>query len=1601
MTPGRRIPPTPASAWATRPSWYLLSVLVGWAVLSAPVCVAQVAGVRRSAGSQEEKLAENVFLPAPRTTLRRLAAAEDLIREDRFGEAVRNLGFILDGDEDFFFQPDRNEPIHRSLKAEAQRLLGAMPRHGRELYELQYGPQARRLLFEAVAEGDTARLAEVSRRFFHTEAGYQGAFLLGLHHLDHGRPFAAALTLDRLLAALADDRPFQPALSLAAATGWFQAGAVDRAGELLADLKQARQGRPVRLGGRETAWFASREGAAEWLADHAGPAVPDLADAARQWTMVRGNPNRNAAARGGSPLLNLRWEVPVADDPMLERLLAHQQQEYLEQGVPPVPQLHPLVVDDVVLMRTTRNLLAVDVPTGKRLWEVPVDDSLQSLLQISPEDAALRAHLQRVPFALRERVSEDRTFGSLSSDGERVYAIEELTPSTGLPHARQMVRGAVRVMPGQPQPHNRLTAHAIRTGKLKWHLGGAGDESALRIAETFFLGPPLPLRGQLFVLAEAKDEIRLLALDAATGDLLWTQSLAMVEDGVLQSPVRRLSGLSPSYADGILVCPTSAGALVAIDLATRSLLWGYRYGRAAPARRRAPFFANRFGTVGHGQQAAASRWTDASPIIVDGKVLVTPTDSDSLYCLDLVDGRRLWSAPREDDLYIGCVHRGSVVLVGREQVRALALDDGKPAWGGRVLEFPNGGMTSGHGFYNGNEYFVPLSTAEIVAIDLDRGRTAHVARSRAGQVPGNLVSYEGLVLSQSARALAAYHQLDVLRHQVTERLAKEPDDAEALALRGELLLDEGKRDEAIRALHRSHKLASDRRTAELLLEAMLDGLRDDFGRYLERVHEIEPLLAEPRRHAEFLRVMADGLQRAGRWSEAFEYYLELVEFDEDRRRVEPIDSARSVRADRWIRARLAALRAEATGNEAAEIERLIAARMQEAIDGETVEGLVRFLDYFGDDPGADAARDALMRTLTGAGKLLEVEMALWAHPPVGDPSAPGAALARLAELLAQSNHQVEALTAYRHLASRYADVESLDGKTGRELIDALPEGELAEALAAADAPWPEGRIDVEEIVANRPPTQGRYPLDFHGDPGPFFRNTVVRMDQSRREIAVTDGMGRVQWSLSLANPHNPQSFTFNPSNSHVRACGHLLVLSLGHRIIALDTLGRPGRGQVRTLWSEDLTQGGFDQSLLRLAPLGLPELPDGIGVVQHGSHHLGSLGPVTPRYVCFQHYRNLVAVDPLTGETLWVRHGVPAGATLFGDRDYVLAASPDESDILVLRAADGSLVGRRPLPTPERFASDRKAIVPAARRRFAQTVTTTLGRRLVISYVDPADGKQVLGLFDPLEQEYVWGPLRTTPGKTTHLGEELIGLLGPDGTLKLIRMDDGRVIFDAKLPGAAAAAEVHLLRAGRQYLVVTNRPQAQDRGARRINAMPGTQFRPIGSGRVYAFDLEGAPLWPQPTTIEAQSLVLHQPDDLPVFVFAGQSYDPQKAGAERFAVEIVCLDKRNGRIVYRGRFTGPTSTFEVVGDPELGTIHIQLQRNVVKLQLTEEPIASGDGESGEEDGVESPETRSRPAPPTRALLKAVGGAIMKSDVLRDGGAFRLPSPLEPAPGAER
>ena len=63
--------------------------------------------------------------------------------------------------------------------------------------------------------------------------------------------------------------------------------------------------------------------------------------------------------------------------PWVEKTLQEMQRAYSTHGVVALPAGHPLAIGDVVVVRTVRDLVAVDFRTGKRLWEFHSSANLQ------------------------------------------------------------------------------------------------------------------------------------------------------------------------------------------------------------------------------------------------------------------------------------------------------------------------------------------------------------------------------------------------------------------------------------------------------------------------------------------------------------------------------------------------------------------------------------------------------------------------------------------------------------------------------------------------------------------------------------------------------------------------------------------------------------------------------------------------------------------------------------------------------------------------------------------------------------------------------------------------------------------------------------------------------------------------------------------------------------------------------------------------------------------------------------------------------------------------------------------------------------------------
>ncbi len=253
-----------------------------------------------------------------------------------------------------------------------------MPREGRELYEVRSGSEARDRLKKAIAAGDANALSEISGQFFHTQAGYEAAYLRALNYMDHGAPLAAALTLKRLRESCPSADEFEPGLSLTQAACYYQAGMTPQCQQVLADLKRRVGKATLPIDGHDVAWFEQESEAPEWLAKLAKLQRMTAAVEADQWTMFRGDPSRSASTVGSAPLLNLRWRVELADgEDVTAEALREQDLSYRQRGLNVLAGLHPLAVGDKLIMRTATRLLGVDFNTGKREWEASVAKSDQ------------------------------------------------------------------------------------------------------------------------------------------------------------------------------------------------------------------------------------------------------------------------------------------------------------------------------------------------------------------------------------------------------------------------------------------------------------------------------------------------------------------------------------------------------------------------------------------------------------------------------------------------------------------------------------------------------------------------------------------------------------------------------------------------------------------------------------------------------------------------------------------------------------------------------------------------------------------------------------------------------------------------------------------------------------------------------------------------------------------------------------------------------------------------------------------------------------------------------------------------------------------------
>ena len=1224
-----------------------------------------------------------ITFPTDRKAKTSLSLAEDFIKEKSWGEASRILQSLLESKEDVFVEVQRNgKPTRTSLWREANRLLGAMPSQGREFYELQYGARARTRLADAKARNDTKVLAEVALRYLHTDAGIEATNLLGSYYLDRGDYPMASVCFERLL-------HHEKADQLSPMTLFKAALALRRANQTAdADQAWARLGakaeKGVLLDGANVS-LVQLQKEFERIADNRVSAPSRVTD----WLLFKGDPSRSAQGQGSTPFLEVKWSQPTARQPQTEHWLTQALRQY-EERQPAIPAFFPLATTvhtsketlPLVIYRSHYGIHAVDLRSGKLFWESPSFGSFDKIVEEPNKkfqfDQWLPLYQQTSPNLL----FENSTIGTLSADNARVYSVDDLVlPPHPSAQPLQQLQWGQPASFGALQDavyHSRLQAFDLVTGKLVWELGGRGPEAQGELSDCYFLGAPLPLGGKLYFLIEKASELRLVCLEAQKGEINWTQPLANVRDRLLLDVGRRMRGVSLAYGGGMLVCPTNAGAVLGVDLLTHSLVWAHSYREEQP-NQEMPMMRRGMPWNGYMiNRNLNSDWKASAPVIQDGRVVFTAPDSDAVYCLNLRDGTPLWKESRGEDLYLAGVYSGKVVLVGRNYCRALHLEDGKPLW--RVET----GIPSGQGVASNGTYFLPLKAGipskepEVCAINLSKGTIESRTKSRKKEVPGNLIFYDGDVLSQTVLAVSAYPQLSVRLAQIDQALQKNPNDPVGMTDRGELKLDKGDLKGAVEDLRTalSNKPPPDvlPRTRAKLFESLTDLFQADFAANEKYLSEYKDLCRVPipqdvtaddrqkleeeqrRREANFLCLLAKGREQQGRLVDAFHAYLDFGSLSGNRELVSPPDDpALKVRPDVWAQDRTAAMVARASAQERKPLEKEIEQQWEKVRSSKDLEELRRFVQLFGSlfKIGKEA-RLHLAERLIEKDAFMDAELELNRLRSQDDQQLAARAVEALARLMMRKELFEDAPYFYRLLGHEYAQVPVRDGKTGADFFnEARKDKRLASFFEDSRQTW-SGRIKAKDPIYGTFHAPQVITFEPEGEVLPFFQRSRLVL-QNMAQIKLLDrATNEERWSYTLApgaNQFNNAIFFYNGSYEDARypyhLRGHLVVLNVSQMVYGFDLIDH------KLLWEKSLHGGG---PLYANAPHITRDerdknlhirYPDGY------TQRLGHPGPIGPSYVCLHGRDGLTALDPLLGTPLWTRTDVLGRAEVFGDADHI------------------------------------------------------------------------------------------------------------------------------------------------------------------------------------------------------------------------------------------------------------------------------------------------------------------------------------------------------------
>lgn len=1458
-----------------------------------------------------------------------LEAARGAVQQKNWKAAVELFQRLLDLPEDSLHRT-ANGPW-QSVRRTVNQMLGKLPEAVLAEYRAQYGGLSQTMLAAARRNGQTSDFVNVATRFFHTPAGYEAANYLATIHFDRSEYGLAARWFDELASSPAPMTRNDPWL-LHAALAFARSGDAKGAASLLDRLSKGPD-TVVSLGSKPVK-------AADWLDQGRSEDLPQVV-ALSNWTQLYGTASRVGTAIGGEPLLSPNWFLPLTSSNAVRNALKWVVMDLQDQQKSMVMVSSPLVVDGKVLYRDLRGIRCVDLERGNPLWESVEGVSPERILgglppqQIDPQDVW---RFRMNPFQnmgeyqgasaefspLTSLLFRDGEYGLISSDGRQLFVIED----HGILSRNQP--GQHFGWDGNPDPHdpfglpwktNRLVSYDIQSGRPLWSLGGSQSKESFDppLAGSYFFGTPVVDGDELFVVAGNGDDIRLWAIERKSGRPLWSQLVAYADTKIDVDIARRWVTAQVTVGNGVILCPTTVGWLVAIDRLRQSVLWAHRYSPPSKTNNadRDP------GSQVIPQRELNAVWSPSAPVISGNFVVYTPQEEPLLICVSAVDGRRIWEHPKHRDLYLAGVFENLVLVVGETEVTAYGLAQGEKVW---TSPFDEGVRPSGRGVMVGHQYFLPLSNGELRALELYTGVVVSRTFVSSKQPPlGNLAMHRGKLVSLSPNGLTVFGQRDALLAEIQQKLTANPDDAWALLRSGEIQMLNHQFNQALPLLRRIDRgrltTEEQSRHHDSLFECLSTVIHEDVLNRGSELEELRVLVETPAEKMLYRELAAEKLLAENNPLLAFDVFSQLAEELDASELVRTDERRVTARRSVWLSGRIMDLWLATPEPARRLMDERIKALIQRAAT-QSMPDCDRICHLFSFHPASNIARERLVEWLVESRDFGGARIVLQQLIEQQDPVVSAKSIERLARLMVDCHQPKDAVYYYRLLEKNYADVVIGDKTTGAQIVaDVRARKDLDFDLHPQPVAWPQTPMrPVQSIVNSTQPPQNVV-LDTSL---PFFQGLSLDAYQSEQRLSIEEvATGSVDWMI--------------PLRSAVRGSdeGQISIRPIGHELFFVNrgVLHAISPVEKQIIWTRTLEDHGDGVGSGRHSArpthsrMLTPERHEGMeSLLLQKSQSTGSLAVVQPNYLCVYGRRSLSILDPRTGDSLWELDGLSTNAIVVGNRETLFLYHPGKEEATAYRALDGK---------PLKISGVGRLLNHSLMTNGSSFLTVESLESKSVLYNANRSAPVLVRLHDPVANTTKWQV--EFPPKTliSPLGMTEIVAFQPNGQVQRIDVQTGRATDMESIPFKKSGEKFLLEDNDRIYMVVNStdnnhQSYAESIASIRIN------------GTIYAWDRQTNRLaWK--SDVKQQYMVAERFNALPVVLCVSRSWKQRGRGNLGIGMlNITAIHKESGQKLFESQIPSAYSGFHAVSlNAAEPSIDLKSYNMRLRLVPANGPVAQG------------------------------------------------------------